>query len=274
MFILLLDDDSVAKALAKKVRVLCWIMTSPWNLDRKAIHVKNTWGKRCNILLFMSSVKNDSFPTVGLNTTEGREHLTAKTMLAFRYVYENYFDKADWFLKADDDTYVIVENLRHFLSGENTDEPVFFGHQFKVIVKPQGYFSGGAGYILSKEALRRFAGKGDNETLCRQDGGAEDVSFGRCMQNLGIKAGNSTDILGRSRFHCFGLETHLHGGYPKWYYNYDGRGAIKGPDSISDYAISFHYMGPKMIYTLEFYIYHLRPYGIDFKFQDLNQKKT
>ena len=52
-------------------------------------------------------MKNDSFPTVGLNISEGREHLTGKTMQAFRYVYENYFDKADWFMKADDDTYVI-----------------------------------------------------------------------------------------------------------------------------------------------------------------------
>ena len=46
--------------------------------------------------------------------------------------------------QADDDTYVIVENLRYFLSGENTSEPIFFGHHFKTIVK-QGYYSGGRG---------------------------------------------------------------------------------------------------------------------------------
>lgn len=220
------DDDAVARKLAEEIRILCWVMTGPQNLDKKAIHVKKTWGKRCTKLIFFSSVTNNTFPTIGLNVSEGREHLTGKTMQAFKYVHDNFFDEADWFMKADDDTYFIMENLRYFLSSQDKMEPVYFGHHFKTIVR-QGYYSGGAGYILSKETLRRLATTGQDPKFCRQDGGAEDAELGKCMQNLGVRTANSTDALGRSRFHCFDPETHLMGGYPNWYYKYDANGAKK-----------------------------------------------
>ena len=121
----------MAEKLFYKVRVLCWVMTCPDNLKKKAIHVKNTWGKRCNKIIFISSVNNTDLPAIGFNLPEGRAHLTAKTMHAFRYVFQNHFNDADWFMKADDDTYVIVENLRFFLSGEDPNDPVYFGQHFK-----------------------------------------------------------------------------------------------------------------------------------------------
>ena len=39
--------------------------------------------------------------------------LTAsKNVQAFTYVWEKHREEADWFIKADDDTYVIMENLK------------------------------------------------------------------------------------------------------------------------------------------------------------------
>ncbi|XP_048242079.1 glycoprotein-N-acetylgalactosamine 3-beta-galactosyltransferase 1-like [Haliotis rufescens] len=264
-------DDAISKALYQKERVLCWIMTTPKNLDVKARVVRDTWSRRCNKVLFMSSVTDPKFPTIGLNVSEGRRHLTAKTMQAFRYIYENHFDDADWFMKADDDTYVILENLRYFLTSQNKSEPVFFGHHFKVFVK-QGFYSGGGGYVLSKQALRRYGEKGRDPSVCRQDFGPEDLEMGKCMQNLGVRTVNTLDALGRSRFHCFYPETHLFGRYPKWYYKFDANGAKKGTENISNYAISFHYVSPQKMQALEFYIYHLRPYGIVSGTKELNRQ--
>lgn len=117
-------------------------MTNPKNHESKAKHVKATWGKRCNILLFMSSEEDKSLPTIKLPVKEGRDQLWAKTHNAFEYVYKNHLEDADWFMKADDDTYVVVENLRYFLSSHNASEPVYFGCKFKPYVN-QGYMSGG-----------------------------------------------------------------------------------------------------------------------------------
>ena len=56
------DDTSLADYLESKVRVLCWIMTSPDNLEKKAIHVYRTWAHKCNKLIFVSSKENNTFP--------------------------------------------------------------------------------------------------------------------------------------------------------------------------------------------------------------------
>ncbi|XP_049778419.1 glycoprotein-N-acetylgalactosamine 3-beta-galactosyltransferase 1-like isoform X1 [Schistocerca nitens] len=260
------DEDKVARKLAQKVRVLCWVMTSPKNHNLKARHVKATWGHRCNKLLFMSSTNDTSLPTVKLPVKEGRDHLWAKTKEAFRYVYNHHLNDADWFMKADDDTYVIVENLRYMLSAHKPTDPLYFGCRFKPYVK-QGYMSGGAGYVLSREAVRLFVEDGlPDKKKCRQDhGGAEDVEMGKCLEAVGVKAADSRDSLGRGRFFPFVPEHHLIPGHTDknfWYWNYIYYESKEGLECCSDSAVSFHYVSPNHMYVLEYLIYHLRPYGI------------
>ena len=60
------------KHLSERVSVLCLAMTQPKNLRTKAVAVKNTWGRRCNKLLFISSVPDKELPALGFNTTEGK----------------------------------------------------------------------------------------------------------------------------------------------------------------------------------------------------------
>lgn len=221
MYVSLLGEDSrMADELYKKVRILCWVMTGPNNLETKARHVKSTWSRHCNIVVFMSSVEDPDFPTVGLGTKEGRDQLYWKTIRAFHYAYKHHAQEADWFLKADDDTYVIVDNLRWVLANYTPDQPIYFGRRFKPYTK-QGYMSGGAGYVLSREALRRFV-EGFKTKQCTHTTSVEDLAMGQCMEKVGVLAGDSRDTRQRETFHPFVPEQHLTAKFPKsfWYWSY------------------------------------------------------
>ena len=207
---------------ANNPRVLCWVMTTPETLHSRAIGIKKTWGPRCDVTLYMSSKTDLDFPAVGLPVNEGRKHLWKKTKEAILYIYKHHFNDADWFFKADDDTYVIVDNLRGFLRDKNSSEPVYYGHEFHQQGWHVGYMSGGSGYVISKEALKRLT----NDQLkidgnCHLSGkitAVEDMMIGWCLSKVNVLRGDSRDEYQRSRFLPLRTDDYFKDNMPEWFF--------------------------------------------------------
>lgn len=117
-----------------------------------------------------------------------------------------------------------MENLRFMLMSHKPAEPIYFGCKFKPFTK-QGYMSGGAGYVLSREALRLLISQGINDTTkcAKGESGAEDAEMGKCLEKIGVKAGDSRDDEGHHRFLPFVPEHHLIPGHVDpsfWFWQY------------------------------------------------------
>ena len=182
-------------------------------------------------------------------------NLTSKIFAAFKEIYSSQ-NTYDWYIKVDYDTFVLVDNLRLFLSSKNPFKPVTYGYDFVIWmpIRPGGspeylvYQTGGAGYVLSKEALNRLGNKLITDEKSCINMGYEDLDTFRCLKQVSVFAEKSIDELGRERFHQDSL----------WYYNTNvshvraneweigpANGVRTGPDCCSDTSISFHMMNIK-----------------------------
>ena len=77
---------------------------------------------------------------------EGHDRLWPKTVKAFQYVWEHHRNDADWFMKADDDTWVFVDNLRSYLANYDEDKPHYMGLQIDTTIdRNEMFLFGGTG---------------------------------------------------------------------------------------------------------------------------------
>lgn len=292
----------------KKIRLFCFLNTMPKSHSLRAVHILNTWSKHCDKLFFASTVTDLNLGAIGFNVTDSHDHMWGKEKLMMQFIYKHFLDDYDWFLKADDDTFLIGDNLRYMLSPYSPEDAIYFGYKFNTTLHKWGYFSGGAGYVMSRYTVRTFVEQvlvgsrffqndGDFENdildgLCHveTDERIEDMEITNCLDQFDVYAGDSRDALKRDRFHMWWPEHHLfmvpH--LDEWYWLRKYYWNDEGLDCCSNYSISFHHIvNPQNQYTLYYLTHQLKLYGISRQFpppprkynflkvtQRLNQERT
>ena len=131
--------------------VLCAIFTTKQSHQTRMKAIHDTWSKRCDIRIYMTGPKsrpwfwqndnNDdpSMPFVYMNIEDTKEKLTYKHLGTIMHVYKNYMNDFDWFLYANDDAFIVMDNLKLFLKDKCPKEKRLYGKVMRHLPNEPNY---------------------------------------------------------------------------------------------------------------------------------------
>lgn len=263
-------------------KVVCLVMTAPLHHRDRTRHVAATWGlerqgqedegkdmadlqyhESCPNTVFVTSSPHSSLRNAIYTDYSSYEEIWGKVLIAFRSVNAS---QANWFMKADDDTFVIYPRLLRLLARFDAEKPYFLGFNLIYTFKDGReveYMSGGAGYLLSSPAVKMLQEAEVPE--CQFPGATtyEDVNMGTCLTALGVEYGDTRDPMGRLVFLPYPPQTffdpdNLHRPDVAWINSMSKYPVKFGTQHLSDRVVSFHQIrNPKGVYVMHYLTHHL-----------------
>lgn len=286
-------------------RILCIVNTISVHHATRAQSVADTWGQRCDRLIFFSnasdsivvgegSARERRFEVVALDVPADHNHLWQKHKATLRYVHARFRHDFDWFYKADDDAFVVLENLRAYLRRPEIlmnlrREPMQMGHRFNLTQELVSYYivdnrletawrnrwdrwvfnSGGPGYAMNLLYLDKVVESFEDWT-CLSDAYSEmlpdDASISFCMMWHDVYPWDTRDLLGRERWHAdkpkgvYFKNPNIDNDPEYWYAQYHRMiGGVRwGEDGAAPDSVAFHYVSPELMYQMERALYLCR----------------
>ncbi|CAJ1893327.1 unnamed protein product [Cylindrotheca closterium] len=275
-------------------KILCFIMSHS-KATTKINAVLKTWGRKCDKLLIASNETDSRIGAVKMNSEASYLGLWNKLNETMTYIWNEFgADQFEWVLKADDDTFVIMENLKEYLSSlpstRMSSQPSIHGRRFsspkykhlerdEYFTNPQNvdfgkrfyakmdrnapviYNHGGSAYVMNMGYVQKFV-----EVMHGPDTvhgtPAEDMAHGVVMAYHDLWPTNTRDELGRERFHP--KDPQLMYNMPEDKFrlfndNHQPTGGLSvGVDCCSEKSITFHHIKPSNMIALERVFYTCR----------------
>ncbi len=185
----------ISDELDTKQLLFAGIMTAERFLDTRASVVYNTWGKTVpgKVAFFAgneSAIARHSLPVVTLSGVDDSYPPQRKSLMMLKYMYDNFIDDYQWFMRCDDDVYIRTDKLEELLRGFDSSEELFIGQAGQGLPSERGqlglgpndnFCMGGPGIIMSRSVLKKLA---PHLEYCLKNlvSSHEDVEVGRCVR--------------------------------------------------------------------------------------------
>ncbi|CAG0899523.1 unnamed protein product [Darwinula stevensoni] len=168
--------------------------------------------KRNDTDTYFARGPDEELPSIGVTAKgESREILWQKSREAWQYIHDHHRDGFDWYIRTDDDAYVVMENLRYFLASKKKEDLIAYGYKFKQ-EGSGAYFAGGPGYVMTRPAMIRMVTQAlpmKNNSCFPPGGQFEDWKMGQCLASVGVTLGDDRDAEGRFRFFPLNVGAHI-----------------------------------------------------------------
>ena len=225
--------------------------------------IASTYAPGCDKLVWVvdeasdapESYANHEFFAVSLKRVQNATHrnIWEKVHSMYAKVYnEKLTDEFDWFIKADDDSFIFTENMKGFLQYYDPNFPHYLGHTIRSRWKNENIvFNSGSCYVLSKASIKKIGPylshlptldhKTGRSHCIDRVGAGEDPTTAICLAGLGIRAGNTLDHEMRERFTIFKPEDHERIiREDTWYWKYKPNNIKLGKGCNSPYLAATH----------------------------------
>ncbi|KAI6174384.1 hypothetical protein M3Y98_01184200 [Aphelenchoides besseyi] len=236
----------VDAAPKRRPTIFCVIHTTASAHETRLSTILRTWAQKCDDKLIFTDAPVLNAPNVShvyFPVMATRSHSWEKIRRIFRFLHEKLEDRYDWVLRADDDSFVHMENARRLAAEYDPEKPLVLGYRWGFFA-PRGYVDGGV-YMVSRAGVRVFNEIMTNDKICPDFHRAEeDQELGKCMAKVGIYPTYTRDAQGKDRFHHFHVDELQSLLIRRFTRNYAFYKSHDFPNGISDTSVSFHHLSP------------------------------